>query len=167
MRAALLLFSFVLISFGVKLSETSSAEQAKAEILRIHEQDRAAHLRGDAAYFPSRAAAEYFSVADGKISHQTPDSTRQTFHKYFSVAKHTAWDDVEPPVVHVSPDGKMAWAIYRVHSQFMETKPDGSRAPSEFVCAWTSTYEKSQGRWVMTSVTSTFEPNVGEAKESR
>jgi len=165
-RPALLLLSLVLLSFGVRSGQTP-AEQAKAEILRIHEQDRAAHLHGDASYFASRTAPEYISVADGKLSRGTPNSMTKQFETYFSVAKHKAWDDLEAPVIHVSPDGNMAWAIYRVHSQFMETKPDGSRAPSEFVCAWTSTYEKSAGHWAMTSVTSTFEPQNDRGKESR
>jgi len=65
-------------------------------------------------------------------------------------------------VVHVSPSGDMAWAIFRVRSRYTDIKPDGTKQDDEFVCAWISTYEKRDGRWLMTSVTSTFEPRHDE-----
>ena len=129
-----------------------------AEILRSHEMDRQDHLRGDAAHLASRLPAEYISVADGKLTHETRASTLKKFREYFAGRKHRAWEDVEPPVVEVGPSGEMAWAIFRVRSRFTDTRPDGSHEDGEFVCAWTSTYEKRDGQWRMTSVTSTFEP---------
>lgn len=130
-----------------------------SEILDIHELDRAAHLRGDATDLAARVATQYVSVTDGKITRETREGTREHFTAYFRSRKHTAWNDIEPPLIHISPDGNMAWAIYRVHSKFTETKAGGSPQPAEFVAAWTSTYEKVEGQWVMTSVTSTFEPS--------
>jgi len=129
-----------------------------AEILQNHERDRGDHLRGDAADLASRLPEEYVSVADGKLKRETRESTLKQFQSYFANRKHRAWDDLEPPAVRVSPSGDTAWAIFRVRSQYTDTKPDGSKQDGEFVCAWTSTYEKRGGRWLMTSVTSTFEP---------
>jgi hypothetical protein len=151
----LLAVSSLLIS---PISERSVGPATASEILRIHELDRTAHLRGDATDLASRVAPQYVSVADGKITRETRDGTREHFSVYFGTRKHTAWNDVEPPVIHISPDGNMAWATYRVHSKFIETKSDSSQQPSEFVGAWTSTYERLKGLWLMTSVTSTFEP---------
>ena len=143
------------------LSNRPAAEPSESvqEILRSHERDREDHLRGDAADLTSRLPAEYISVADGKLKHLTREGTLKQFQEYFASRKHRAWEDLEPPVVHVAPSGEMAWAIFRVRSRYTDVKPDGSRQDGEFVCAWTSTYEKRDGKWWMTSVTSTFEPD--------
>lgn len=128
-----------------------------AEILHSHEMDREDHLRGDATHLASRLPAEYISVAEGKLKHLTREDTLKQFQQYFAGRKHRAWEDLEPPVVQVAPSGDMAWAIFRVRSRYTDLQPDGSRQDGEFVCAWTSTYEKRDGQWWMTSVTSTFE----------
>ena len=166
MRPFLLLLSCVLLGSSARVGE-APAEQAKAEILRIHEQDRADHLRGDAADLTSRHAPEFVSVADGRLTRGTPEGARKEMQEYFGSRKHRAWEDLEPPVVHVSPHGDMAWAIYRVRSRYTESKADGSQQDGEFVCAWTSTYEKRDGRWLMTSVTSTFAPTQQDKEASR
>jgi hypothetical protein len=158
MHSRLALAALPLFAAFFSLSSRNSPPDPKSEILSQHERDRADHLRGDAADLASRLPEEYISVADGKLKHETRTATVKQFQEYFANRKHKAWDDVEPPVVHVSPRGDMAWAIFRVRSQYIDTKPDGSQVPGEFVCAWTSTYEKHEGRWLMTSVTSTFEP---------
>jgi hypothetical protein len=136
----------------------NSRESVKADILRVHESERSAHLRGDADALAAGVAPQLLSVRDGRVVHETRASVRRHFVEYFSKAKHKVWEDVEPPAIGVSADGKMAWAVYRVHSQYMETKPDGSTATAEFTAAWTSTYEQIGGKWLMTTVTSTFQP---------
>ena|SRR5215472_6844717 len=134
------------------------ARNAEAEILENHERDRQDHLRGDAADLASRLPAEYISVTNGKLTHETREATLKKFQEYFAGRKHRAWEDLEAPVVRVAPGGEMAWAIFRVRSRYRDVKPDGTQQDGEFICAWTSTYEKRDGQWWMTSVTSTFEP---------
>jgi len=156
MISRLLLAGLPILAFAMPHVSLQSSDAA-GQILSQHERDRADHLRGDAADLASRLPDEYISVADGKLTRETREATLKKFQEYLAHRKHKAWDDLEPPVVHVSPSGDMAWAVFRVRSQYVDTKPDGSQAPGEFVCAWTSTYEKRDGRWFMTSVTSTFE----------
>jgi ketosteroid isomerase-like protein len=158
MSSRVLVAALPLLALFASNSPKTEPSGAVAEILRSHEMDREDHLRGDAAHLASRLPPEYISVADGKLKRETREATLKQFQDYFTGRKHRAWEDVEPPVVHVAPSGDMAWAIFRVRSRYTDTKPDGSRQDGEFVCAWTSTYEKSDGQWWMTSVTSTFEP---------
>ncbi len=158
MRSNLIVVALAAALASAPAPQTADVEKEKAEILRLHDLDRAAHLKGDAADLVSRLAPELISVAEGKIIRQTRDENRKLFEEYFRGSKHTAWDDLEPPVVRVSPDGQMAWAVYRVHSRYEQTK-DGKKELTEFVAAWMSVYEKRNGRWEMTAVTSTFEPS--------
>ncbi len=158
MRSSLIVFTLVAALAVHPAPQTADVEKEKAEILRLHDLDRAAHLKGDAADLVSRLAPELISVAEGKIIRQTRDENRKLFEEYFRGSKHTAWDDLEPPVIRISPDGQMAWAIYRVHSRYEQTR-DGKKEVTEFVAAWMSAYEKRNGKWEMTAVASTFEPN--------
>jgi len=149
--------SALILSVLLVLRGSTPAPDAESEIRLNHERDRQDHLHGDAADLASRLPAEYISVANGKLTHETREGTLKKFQEYFAGRKHRAWEDVEPPLVQVAPGGEMAWAIFRVRSQYTDVKPDGSKQDGEFVCAWTSTYEKRHGKWWMTSVTSTFE----------
>jgi ketosteroid isomerase-like protein len=157
MRINVLFVSCLLVSLGASFN-SSSTDKARAEILHVHELDRAAHLRGDAADLASRVARELIVVDQGKIARNTPADVQHRFEEYFLTAKHSAWEDLEPPIIQISSGDNMAWAIYRVRSQYIETKPDGTKESGDFVGAWTSTYERIDNRWLMTSVTSTFEP---------
>ena len=158
MRSSSIVLVLALALASAPTPQTVDLEKEKAEILRLHELDRAAHLSDSAADLVSRLAPELISVTEGKIIRQSREENRKLFEEYFRGSKHTAWDDLEPPVIRVSPDGQMAWAIYRVHSRYEQTK-DGKKEISEFVAAWMSAYEKRDGKWEMTAVASTFESN--------
>ena len=149
--------SVILLLTTSLFSPFASAQDTKTAILKVHEADRSAHLRGDAADLISRVAPELISVANGKITRQTHEEALKFFRDYFRNVKYNVWEDVEVPVVQLSPDGKTAWAIYRVHAKYIEAK-DGKQEPGEFVGAWMSAYELRGGQWKMTAVTSTFEP---------
>jgi Domain of unknown function (DUF4440) len=138
------------------LPQTSTREYSKAEILNIHEADRNAHLRGDPVDLISRVGPELISVAGGRVTRQTHQEVLKFMQDYFGSTKYSVWEDIEPPLVRVSSDGKMAWAIYNVRAKYVETK-DGKPQPAEFIGAWMSAYERREGKWQMTAVTSTFD----------
>jgi ketosteroid isomerase-like protein len=155
--AAVLLSCLTCASFAA----TQGSQQSKNtvdEILAIHQADRRAHFAGNASLLVEHIAPELLSVKDGKITRETHDDVRKHFEEYFRGSKYSAWDDLEPPHVSVAADGQTAWMIVRVHSKFTRALDGGKEEQNEFVSAWTSTYEKLEGKWLMTSVTSTFEP---------
>jgi ketosteroid isomerase-like protein len=154
---AVLLGCFLGTSFAASPRPQRSLT-AVEEILAIHQADRRAHFAGDAAALVEHIAPELLSVRDGKITRQTRDESRKQFEEYFRGSEYSAWDDLDPPQVQVSHDGRMGWLIVRVHSRFSRALDGGKKETTEFVSAWTSTYEKTGGRWLMTTVTSTFEP---------
>lgn len=133
-------------------------ESAKAELLALHQADRRAHFARDVEALLSSAPAEFIYVRDGEIKTQTKDASRQRFTEYFQGAEFTAWDDLEPPIVHVSPDERMGWMIVRVKIAYTKTDAAGKKTSEETVCAWMSAYDKSEGKWVHVANASTFEP---------
>jgi ketosteroid isomerase-like protein len=136
---------------------TSEPESAKAGLLALHQADRRAHFAHDVDALLSVLPPEFIYVRDGKIQMQTKEAIRKRFTEYFQGAEFTAWDDLEPPIVRVSPDGLMGWMIVRVKISYNKTDAAGKKTSEEAVCAWMSTYEKVEGKWVHVANVSTFE----------
>lgn len=82
---------------------------------------------------------------------------RAKFTNYFSRTEFSAWDDVEPPIVHASDDGRTGWMIVRIHIAYKQVDQSGKKTSSDSTIAWMSAYEKHNGVWIMTAVTSTSE----------
>ncbi|MGA8221639.1 MAG: hypothetical protein WB780_08285 [Candidatus Acidiferrales bacterium] len=157
-RIALVLAVLLGLVCAAPARRFAEMESAKAELLALHQADRRAHFARDVDALLSAALVEFIYVRDGKIQTQTKDASRQRFTEYFQGAEFTAWDDLEPPIIHVSPDGRMGWMIVRVKIAYSKTDAAGKKTFEETVCAWMSAYEKSGGKWVHVANASTFEP---------
>lgn len=135
-------------------------EADRAEIARLLRGARTAHLDKRADLMTSGFADTVLMVADGQVKARTPDSMRRSMQAYFDRSTFQAWDDIEPPRIRVSPDGRMAWAI--VHKRVKLTAPDSTGAVvaehTEF--AWVELYEKLDGRWRLMGVASTDRPGI-------
>jgi hypothetical protein len=130
-------------------------QQAEAELLALHQQDRMAHFNHETNALLAHLGRQLFDVRDGKVTVMGREDVRSKFANYFSHAEFSAWDDVQPPVVRVSNDGMMGWMIVRVRIAYTERDKSGHKTEHDSIMAWMSTYEKSHGNWIMTAVTST------------
>jgi hypothetical protein len=136
---------------------------AKAELLALHQADRRAHFQHDIDALLGRHPADFVYVRDGKVELQaTNDSMRKTLTEYFRRAEFTAWDDLQPPIVHVSPDGQMGWMIVRLRLAYTDTDSAGKKKQGQSVIAWMDAYEKRGGKWFNVANASTFEPGIGK-----
>jgi hypothetical protein len=136
-------------------STTAAQRQGVAELLAIHKADRRAHFDRDVAAMVGQIGPELLDVRDGRVTRLPRDSVRAHFAAYFRTAKFLAWDDLEPPVVEVSPDGQNAWMVVRTRIAYDETNAAGTTVPHQSTEAWMSAYHKRAGRWVLVAVTST------------
>jgi hypothetical protein len=136
----------------------ADAETAKAELLALHQADRRAHFHHDMDALIAAVPAEFIYVRDGKVQTQTKEDLRKRFTQYFQGAEFSAWDDLEPPIIHASPDGQMGWMVVRVKIAYSKTDAAGKKSQEQSVIAWMSVYEKQEGKWVHVANASTFEP---------
>jgi hypothetical protein len=136
----------------------ADAETAKAELLALHQADRRAHFHHDVDALISAIPAEFIYVRDGKIQTQTKEDLRKRFTAYFQGTEFSAWDDLEPPIIHASPDGQMGWMVVRVKIAYSKTDAAGKKTQEQSVIAWMSVYEKHEGKWLHVANASTFEP---------
>jgi len=137
----------------------ADAERARAELLTLHQADRRAHFSHDIGALLATLPAELIYVREGKVEHQSKEQLRHRFEEYFRGAEFSAWDDLEPPIIHVSPDGQMGWMILRVKVAYTQTDPGGKKTGEQTVMAWMSAYEKRDGKWLHVANITTVEPN--------
>jgi ketosteroid isomerase-like protein len=120
----------------------------------VNQRQREAHLERDARAMVETLAEGFLSVEDGAVSRPTRAQLMSRFQAYFAGVRIHEWEDLSEPHIQVSADGTLAWMA--VHKRVRATEADGLTRTTVF--AWLATFEKRQGRWLQTSVTSTREP---------
>jgi hypothetical protein len=138
------------------LSENMS-EQAKQELLTLHLHERQAHFATDVDALVAPFAESIINVRNGVVQHITREYMRQTFTQYFKNATYHEWDDLHPPIVHVSPDGKLGWMITQTKVRRDHIDEAGVKHERAFIYAGITTYEKREDQWICTANVSTFE----------
>jgi hypothetical protein len=134
---------------------TPDLERDRAELLRLHEVARTAHLDKRADLMVASFDDSLRSVAHGELTIASPEENRTRMQEYFDRSTFQAWDDIDPPYLRVSPDGRMAWKIVRKRVRL--TAPDSAGRPvaEDVVYAWVEIYEKPKARWILKAVAST------------
>jgi hypothetical protein len=142
-------------------SEGGSAARAadRAELLRLHERQRAAHLQRRADWLVEEWADSLFSVSRGKVSIGMKGTGRAGFQEYLDAATFQAWDDIVPPRVRISPDGQMAYVIVEKRVHLTSRDSSGATESERTRFAWMSVYEKQGGRWRLAAIASTERPD--------
>jgi hypothetical protein len=130
---------------------------AKAELLALHQAARRAHLNRDVDFIVAGMGTEFITVHEGRVKVMSRDDVRKQFTEYFRGAEFSAWDDLEPPIIQVSPDGEMGWMIVRVRIAYTKTDAGGAKSKEDTVMAWISVYEKRDGKWLLIANVSTSE----------
>jgi len=142
-------FLFAMLAATVFNSCTQPADPEKEEkaILRLLQQERKAHFDRDAELFMSEFADSMLSVNKGKVTVSTPAENKRRISNYFNSVKFIKWDDVADPVIRLSRDGTLAYAV--VQKLVIVQYPDssGKEQADTTDYAWVSIYRKEKGEW--------------------
>jgi len=143
MRIWLPLILVLLISCTPK----QDLEKNRQEIVRLLQQERKAHFANNVDLFISEFADSMISVNKGKVTIAGPVENRKRIEPYFNSVKFIRWDDVAEPIIRISDDGSLAYAV--VQKQVILTYPDTLGKPFYDTTnyAWTSIYRKQKGEW--------------------
>ncbi len=120
-----------------------------AALLALHEQDRRAHLNGDASLLVSGMADVILEAGRGRLARATRSELRERFQAYFGSVSYSRWDDVDRPHIVVADGGRSAWMAVHVTASV-----SGDGESRTFESAWIAVYEKLDGRWLMTAIAS-------------
>jgi hypothetical protein len=127
----------------------STGEGAAAELRAAHETDRRAHLEGHAELMAPGMAEEVALVSNGEVSLNRKDKMISFFKGYFARVRYLEWSDAAPPVVKVSPDGRMGWMAVKVRARYLDrSNPEAGQ--KAFKSSWISTYQRAGCDWKMT-----------------
>jgi hypothetical protein len=130
----------------------------RAELLRLHELQRKAHLEKKAELLVSTFSDSFVELSHGVVSRPGREESRQGMQAYFDRSTFQEWADIVPPIIRISPDGRMAYVI--VQKSVRLTSPDSLGVPraDHTVFAWMEVYEKQAGNWMLVGVASTDRP---------
>lgn len=134
-------------------------EADRAELLRLHQRQRTAHLQRRADWLVSEFADSVFSLNRGRVSIGRREEGRASFQEYLDAVTFQAWDDVVPPRIRISPDGQMAYVVVEKRVHLTARDSNGVEEAERTRFAWLSVYEKQDGRWRLAAIASTERPD--------
>ena len=141
-------------------AQTGVRAADRAELLRLHERQRTAHLERRADWLMEEWADSLFSISNGRVSIGRRERSQAGFQEYLDASTFQAWDDIAPPRIRISPDGQMAYIVVekRVHLTTPDTSGAAQAERTRF--AWLSVYEKQDGQWRLSAIASTDRPDT-------
>jgi hypothetical protein len=131
----------------------------RAELLRLHERQRTAHLERRADWLVAEFADSLFSISRGGVSIGNRQRSHAGFQEYLDASTFQAWDDIVPPRIRISPDGQMAYVVVQKRVHLTATGPGGAAEAERTRFAWLSVYEKQGGQWRLAAIASTERPD--------
>src|SRR5689334_3523978 len=132
----------------------------RAELLRLHEQARTAHLDKRPDLMVASFADTLLDISGGLVSPRTRAQNRARFQRYFERVSFQQWDDIAPPRIRISPDGQMAYVVVQKSVRLTTQAGAGAPEAEHTVFAWVEIYEKRAGRWTLMAVASTDRPGA-------
>ncbi|MGH7600597.1 MAG: YybH family protein [bacterium] len=141
-----------------KIFDIPPSIAAVKELLQLQQQGRNAHFGKDAKLLVSVFADDFINIGAGKITRPTRDQSINRLQAYFDRSEFLEWDDISPPIIRVSQDASMAYVIVHKRVRLKAKNAQGEAEEATTIFAWVETYEKQNGKWVLTAVASTNEP---------
>ncbi|MGN6391216.1 MAG: hypothetical protein ACTHM9_03070 [Gemmatimonadales bacterium] len=132
----------------------------RAELLRLHDQARTAHLEKRADLLVASFADSLMEISRGLVSLRGRAESERRFRSYFDRVSFQQWDDVAPPRIRISPDGQMAYVVVQKSVRLTSTEGMGTPKAEHTIFAWVEIYEKHHGQWTLMAVASTDQPGA-------
>ena len=126
-----------------------------AELLRMHEEQKTAHLTYNAELMVGDSPERPTTVQRGSVVKRTRAEDLARFKAYFGSFKFLEWEDIVPPVIKISKDGTMATKIVQKRVRGSSKDKDGKEITEHVVYAWLEVLEKIDGKWRLVTIAST------------
>lgn len=126
-----------------------------AELLKLHEQQKTAHLSYNTELFVEMFAENLTQIQRGNVSNHTKTENLMRFKNYFSTFKFIEWENLKTPVIKISKDGSMATIIVQKRVRGTYKNAQGADVLDQTDFAWLEVWEKQNGKWKVVTVAST------------
>jgi hypothetical protein len=122
-------------------------------LLQLHELERRAHLEGSARLLADAFADDVWEASRGQLTRISRGDLEQRFAAYFDQVRYSMWEDVQPPHVAITDDGRHAWIAVQIEGR-LRPAHDATAEERVFTSSWIANYERSADRWVMVGISS-------------
>ena len=125
------------------------------KLLNLQKQQKKAHLNYNAEMFIDMFDDNIIQIRNGRISSRTKEESLKRVNRYFNSVKFETWDDIEPPIIKISEDGKMAYVIVHKEIILSYMSKDGKENVERNELAWLEVWEKKNDEWKYVAAAST------------
>jgi hypothetical protein len=120
------------------------------QIHRLHRQLMDDHLFERSTTMVETQGDSMYVLSGGEMYRNSGEANSQRFKQMMGNRDYHIYDDLIVPVVQVSDDATLAWAMVQIFGKGVYLNTDRSvKAPLEFTFAWVELYRKVNGRWTM------------------
>jgi hypothetical protein len=135
---------------------TVTFDAERAALLRTIDAENAELIAADTAALRAEIpdGDTVYNVTGGQIFRTTHANALEGYD--FATVRYTAATALDSPVVHFSPDGRVAWIVARYRYTYMRRNSAGVEQQGELINAWLSVYHKKDSRWVGAALAQTF-----------
>lgn len=131
----------------------------RSALLALQAVEKEAHLTEQPALLVHMLSDTFCQIKNGEVSYFTKDQMTDRFVKYFFSVEFVKWEDINPPVITLSPDGMMAHIMVTKDVEVILSEQDKpTREKTKF--AWTELWKKQDGKWKLFSVTTTDKEGI-------
>jgi ketosteroid isomerase-like protein len=144
-KSNILLLGFCFL-FGIACQQTVNFEKEKSEITKLHENMLQGFLNNDIEMLLSVYPEGSISIKGGMVGKNTREKSKQIFEETVKFATFTEATDIEEPIIGISADGSMAWAISQIK---FKVTPKETGESAERILAELRVYEKKDSKWIL------------------
>ena len=127
-------------------------EKEKQEIMKIHNNQRKAHMEKNVPLLIGDSLIEFFEINRGLIKKPSREESIKKFQEYFNAVDFVKWDDISAPIFSFSEDATMATTVV---NKLVITKQKAENKLDTTYYAWLAVYKKKNGVWQMERMAST------------
>ncbi|HTU13488.1 MAG TPA: nuclear transport factor 2 family protein [Allosphingosinicella sp.] len=147
-----------IVALALVLAQPAAAAPSALDELRaLIPLQRTAHLNYDAALLVNLFAEDFVVIDGGRVTRPTRAESLRRFRHYFETMRFLAWDDIDPPVIVVSPDGRLATVVVTKLVRAVPRAAGAGGAVTETRFAWLETWRRDAAGWRMIQLASTRE----------
>ena len=132
--------------------QVQRADNHLGAIKAILAKEQQAHLEENVSLLFGEQSNPVLDINRGEVRELSPEAGRERFTNYFNAVDFIKWEDIASPIFHFSADSTMA--VVTVQKKVIVREIATSEIDTTDF-AWTSIYEKKDGQWKMTLITST------------
>jgi hypothetical protein len=142
----------ILLAISLACTQAPIADNNLNAIKAILAQEQQAHLEKNVSLLFGPESDSVLDINRGEVKKISPEAGKERFTNYFNAVDFIKWEDRAAPIYHFSADSTMA--VVTIQKQIIVREISTSTIDTTDF-AWTSVYEKKDGQWKMTVITST------------